>query len=105
MPEDGTAEDAAQPWYDLKAVADLKEIGLVFVDGPPEATAPQARYPAVPALLPHCATDAVIVLDDTVRRAERDLSDRWLAAYPELSCRPETVEKGARVFTRNADVF
>ncbi|CAM3700190.1 hypothetical protein GCM10009799_10790 [Nocardiopsis rhodophaea] len=105
VPEEGAADDAAQPWYDLKAVADLEEIGLVFVDGPPEATAPQARFPAVPALLPHCATDAVIVLDDTVRRAERDLSDRWLAAYPELSCRSETVEKGARVFTRNAHAF
>ncbi|MBA2950823.1 O-methyltransferase [Streptomyces himalayensis] len=102
VPEEGSVEDPAQPWYDLKAVADLKEIGLVFVDGPPGATSPQARYPAVPALLPHCAPDVIIVLDDTVRRAERDLSDRWLAAYPELSCRPEPVEKGARVFTRNA---
>ncbi|MBB6172654.1 hypothetical protein HNR23_002714 [Nocardiopsis mwathae] len=96
----GVGASAPQPWYDLKAVADLKEIGLVFVDGPPEATATQARYPAVPALLPHCAADAVIVLDDTVRRSERDLSDRWLAAFPELSCRSEAVEKGARVFTR-----
>lgn len=99
----GQADSAApRPWYDEQAVADLHGIGLVFVDGPPEATAEQARYPAVPVLLPRCAFDAVLVLDDADRGDERAISDRWLTEHQELTSRDEVTEKGARVFTRNA---
>ncbi|MDA0566567.1 class I SAM-dependent methyltransferase [Streptomonospora sp. S1-112] len=101
---DTAGEDDArtQPWYDTTAVEDLHDIGLVFIDGPPEATAAEARYPAVPVLMPRCAPDAVLVLDDAARPDERAISDRWVADYPELTAREEAAEKGARVFTRTA---
>ncbi|MBR8740681.1 class I SAM-dependent methyltransferase [Nocardiopsis sp. MG754419] len=89
------------PWYDTDALSDLKGIGLVFVDGPPQATGPEARHPAVPALLPACVERAVFVLDDADRTDERSLGDRWLAAHPELVRTEEPTEKGAHVFTRN----
>jgi len=99
--EDG-ADGRPQPWYDLAAVDDLEGIGLVFVDGPPEATAAQARYPAVPVLMPRCAPDAIVILDDAARNDERKISNRWLADFPDLDAHEEQAEKGVRVFTRKA---
>ncbi|QBI53707.1 class I SAM-dependent methyltransferase [Streptomonospora litoralis] len=99
--EGATGEDP-QPWYDLAAVEDLDGIGLVFIDGPPEATARQARYPALPVLMPRCASDAVLILDDAARPDERKMSKRWLRDFPELSAHEEQAEKGVRVFSRKA---
>ncbi|MEE2044731.1 class I SAM-dependent methyltransferase [Nocardiopsis tropica] len=103
-PGDGEAgegpDGGARRWYDTSVLADLEDIGLLFVDGPPEATGSQARYPAVPVLLPRCAEAAVIVLDDASRPDERALGDRWLAENPGLRRTEEAAEKGAHVFTR-----
>jgi hypothetical protein len=54
----------------------------------------------MPLLLPRCADDAVIVLDDSERKEETALSDRWLAECPELERSILRFEKGAHVFTR-----
>ncbi|MDT0300974.1 class I SAM-dependent methyltransferase [Streptomonospora wellingtoniae] len=98
---DGAAAEA-RPWYDTSAVEDLHDIGVVFVDGPPAGTAKQARYPALPVLLPRSAPDAVFVLDDAGRPDERAIGKRWLQDFPELGSREEQAEKGARVFVRKA---
>lgn len=90
----------ADRWYDTSVFADLEGVGLVFVDGPPQATGLQARYPALPVLLPRCTEDAVIVLDDAARADERAIGDRWLAEHPELQRVEEAAEKGAHVFSR-----
>ncbi|MCW2917725.1 MAG: class SAM-dependent methyltransferase [Actinomycetia bacterium] len=87
-------------WYDVEALEDLADIGLLFVDGPPEAIGSEARYPAMPLLLPRCADDAVIVLDDSDRKEETALSDRWLAECPDIERSVLRFEKGAHVFTR-----
>ncbi|GII86701.1 hypothetical protein Ssi03_46910 [Sphaerisporangium siamense] len=92
--------DEVIPWYDTRALDDLTDIGLVFVDGPPGATAPLARYPALPALLPRCAPDAWFVLDDGARAAEREIADRWLAEFPEITGSSFPAEKGATVLRR-----
>ncbi|MFE3457600.1 class I SAM-dependent methyltransferase [Nocardiopsis aegyptia] len=90
----------ADRWYDADVLADLDGIGLVFVDGPPKATGRHARYPALPALMPHCTEDVVFVLDDADRPDERAVGDRWLAEHPELHRTEEHAEKGAHVFSR-----
>jgi hypothetical protein len=95
---EGTAESAPL-WYDLSRLEDLDRIGLLFVDGPPQATGAQARHPAVPALLPKCEPGAAIVLDDADRPDERALGDRWVAEHG-LRRTEEAAEKGAHVFTR-----
>jgi predicted O-methyltransferase YrrM len=88
-----------QPWYDLRAIEDLDKIGLVLVDGPPSVVAEGARYPALPLLLPKCADQALIVLDDVVRAQENAVSDRWLAEHPELRRTiHDDFEKGLHVF-------
>ena len=74
-----------QVWYERDAWSDLTDIGLMFVDGPPAAAGPESRYPAGPLLIPRCAADALILLDDTQRKDERAISDQWLAEFPYLS--------------------
>ncbi|HZE30768.1 MAG TPA: class I SAM-dependent methyltransferase [Actinoallomurus sp.] len=87
-------------WYDVEALEDLTDIGLLFVDGPPGTIGPQARFPAVPVLFPRCDDDAVIVLDDAERGEELVVSDGWLDEYPELERVTLRFDKGAHVFTR-----
>jgi predicted O-methyltransferase YrrM len=89
------------PWYDLGAIDDLEKIGLLLVDGPPGTVGEGARYPALPLLLPKCADNALIVLDDVIREQESAVSDRWLAEYPELHRTiHDTFEKGLHIFQR-----
>jgi predicted O-methyltransferase YrrM len=97
---DWRAGDDTHPWYGIDALDDLVDIGLVFVDGPAGMIAPHARYPAVPLLLPRCADDVVIVLDDASRGEETAISDRWLAEHPRLGRAVLSFEKGAHVFRR-----
>ena len=91
--------DRTYLWYDVAALDDLTDIGLLFVDGPPGTTGPEARFPAVPLLLPRCDDDAVIVLDDAEREEELAVSDGWLDEYPELERATLHFDKGAHVFT------
>ncbi|WP_017578471.1 class I SAM-dependent methyltransferase [Nocardiopsis kunsanensis] len=97
---DGEEFTTADRWYDTSALSDLDGIGLLLVDGPPESTGRQARYQALPTFWPNLADDAVIVLDDTNRKDERALGERWLEEYPELRRAEEPAEKGAHVFSR-----
>jgi predicted O-methyltransferase YrrM len=71
-------------WYDRSALDDLHDIDMVFVDGPPGSTGPDARYPALPILLDRLADGAVIVLDDIDRPDEQEIVDRWLKDTPGL---------------------
>ncbi|MFJ8952606.1 MULTISPECIES: class I SAM-dependent methyltransferase [unclassified Streptomyces] len=66
-----------QPWYDLSGLGDITDVDLLFIDGPPRPTAPLARYPAMPQLLPRLAKGALVVLDDTNRKVERDITKMW----------------------------
>ncbi|TDC54428.1 class I SAM-dependent methyltransferase [Jiangella ureilytica] len=71
-------------WYDPSAVQDLKDIELLLVDGPPRASGPRARYPALPLLGTRLAPGARIVLDDVDRTEEQEAADAWLAETPGL---------------------
>ncbi|MGD6742430.1 class I SAM-dependent methyltransferase [Streptomyces sp. BH106] len=66
-----------QPWYDLSGLGDITDVDLLFIDGPPRPTAPLARYPAMPQLLPRLAKGALVVLDDTDQEAENNISKMW----------------------------
>lgn len=79
---DVTIEGKSWPWYDLSVIDDLDTIDLLIIDGPPEQTRPQARYPAVPALHDRLSDDAVVILDDAYRPDETAIVERWQAADP-----------------------
>ncbi|HEY0951416.1 class I SAM-dependent methyltransferase, partial [Nocardioides sp.] len=92
--------DHLTPWYDEAAVADLADIGMLVVDGPPKATGPAARYPAVPLLADRFAARCSIVVDDTVRPEDRAVVTRWADRLPDFDVRDLPLEKGAVVLHR-----
>ena len=72
-------------WYDLAGLPDGLSVDLLVIDGPPNDLGHLARYPAVPLLYPHLSDDAVIMLDDADRDAEKETVRRWLAEYTDLT--------------------
>lgn len=61
----------------LLPATDLKV--LMVVDGPPAATGPHARYPAVPAVLAELKSARIdILLDDYIRDDEKEIAQLWL---------------------------
>ena len=95
-----TAGESTQLWYEPSALTDLDDIGLVFVDGPPAATGPLARYPALPLLWDKLSPGASIVLDDTIRQDELDIIAQWTETHPELAIESFDTEKGTRILRR-----
>jgi glycosyltransferase involved in cell wall biosynthesis/predicted O-methyltransferase YrrM len=71
-------------WYSASAVADVEEIDLLLVDGPPGRTTKLARYPAVPALRDRLRPGATVMLDDCHRSDEKEALRKWLAEVPGL---------------------
>jgi predicted O-methyltransferase YrrM len=69
--------DESYRWYDIAAVPLPTGIDLLFVDGPPEATGPNCRFPAVPMLSGQLADRATIILDDGRRPAEAEVAELW----------------------------
>jgi len=88
------------PWYARTAWEDLAGIDLLFVDGPPAATGPLARYPALPLLNKSLSTIATVVLDDLILPDMREVLARWLDADPDFSSEILPLEKQAAVLRR-----
>lgn len=99
-------------YYDCdKALAKFAEIYegrvpkiLVLVDGPPGATGPNARFPALPKLLNHLSMAKFeVILDDYNRTEEKSVADKWVELIKERSkTYSETkipLEKGALCIT------
>lgn len=78
------SQAAALRWYDPAALSDLADIDVLLVDGPPKATGPHPRYPALPVLREQLAADAVIFADDVERPDEAANVDAWCAQWPDL---------------------
>ena len=68
------------PWYSRRSVALLPEsVDLLLVDGPPGYGDGRAhsRYPAMAALASRLSAQAIVILDDADREAEREIVARW----------------------------
>jgi predicted O-methyltransferase YrrM len=99
---DGVVVGHATPWYDPQSFADLAEVDLLIVDGPPQATGDLARYPALPALLDKLAPNAIIVVDDAHRPDEIEMVEQWRELDPRLRTLDEP-GPGRQVFLELAD--
>jgi len=66
-------------WYDLSCLEGVENIDVLLVDGPPKATGPLARFPAVPLVESRMSGAACVVLDDSDRPEEAETLDRWMA--------------------------
>jgi predicted O-methyltransferase YrrM len=91
------------PWYDVAGLHFDAPIDLVFVDGPPSATAALARYPVLPVLRSRLSDHAVIIVDDAARPDERECVRRWQAETPGLTARYLPLEAGASVLVLGGD--
>ncbi|HWH99961.1 MAG TPA: hypothetical protein VNT27_06500 [Propionibacteriaceae bacterium] len=92
--------DHSGPWYDPAAYADLHDIGLAFVDGPPGNVGPQARYPMVPLLADRFADRCTILLDDMRRAEEGAVGKRWMAQLEGFRYSYLPLTRGLGVFAR-----
>lgn len=71
-------------WYDVKALPDIADIDILFVDGPAQYGQPDAilaRYGALPHFISRMRKGAVVVLDDASRATEREMARRWAQDY------------------------
>ena len=81
------------PWYTLGPEVPAL-IDLLFVDGPPGTTRPQARYPALPMLRERLAPGALVWLDDTDRAQEEEIVRRWIDETEGLTEQPLMIARG-----------
>ena len=87
-------------WYDTDPIKNLDQIDMVIVDGPWEGTQRFARYPALPVLFGHLTANAAIVLDDAMRRDEREIVARWLREFVAFERKDVETAKGAVILRR-----
>lgn len=83
------------PWYDVDAVADLNDVDLLVIDGPPEKTGPDARYPAMRVLEGRLADAATVVFDDAHRHDEQAALRKWVETIEGLTQEGETLGRHA----------
>lgn len=76
--------EASYKWYSQKALADLSNVDMVLIDGPPASTGRKARYPALPMVIERLAKDATVILDDAHRPDETDTLTQWQSEFPDF---------------------
>jgi predicted O-methyltransferase YrrM len=91
------------PWYDVDALADLSDVDLLVIDGPPEKTGPDARYPALRVLEKQLADEATILFDDAHRPAEQAALAKWLDTIEGLTREGEALGRHAVLSYRRAE--
>ncbi|MEO6471789.1 MAG: class I SAM-dependent methyltransferase [Aeromicrobium sp.] len=72
------------PWYSTDVLDDIEGVDILVVDGPPQATGPVARYPAVGFFADKFAPNAFVVMDDFNREQEKAIVVRWSEEHPSL---------------------
>ena len=83
------------PWYDVDACADLGDVDLLVIDGPPEKTGPDARYPALRVLEDRLADRATILFDDAHRSDEQAALRKWVETIEGLTQEGEALGRHA----------
>jgi predicted O-methyltransferase YrrM len=82
-------------WYDLDAFADVGDIDLLLVDGPPDRSGPCTSFPALPVLEGRLSDTATVVLDDPRISDEENVVRRWTESVAGLTRIPHTVSRQA----------
>ncbi|SRR5579883_214309 len=91
-------------WYDTEHLRNFGQIDMLIVDGPPGTTQKLARYPALPLLHNLLSDDAVVLLDDTHRRDEKQTIQLWMQEFAGFSMEEMDLEKGAVILRRQPNV-
>lgn len=93
-------EGIARPWYDTRVLADLADVELLLIDGPPTALRADIRYPSLPFFWGRLAPGAIVLLDDAARAPERAMAAAWQRQFPDATYEYLHLEKGALRITR-----
>jgi hypothetical protein len=88
-------------YYDIDKFANLKNIDILIVDGPPERIQKFARYPALPALFNKLSSRAIILVDDAVGVDIREAVKKWQDEFKNLESSYIETEKGAYLIKIN----
>jgi predicted O-methyltransferase YrrM len=88
-------EGIARPWYETRVLADLSQVELLLIDGPPTALRADIRYPSLPFFWGRLAPGAIVLLDDAARPAERAMAAEWQRQFPDATYEYLHLEKGA----------
>jgi predicted O-methyltransferase YrrM len=83
------------PWYEAEAMADVRGVDMLLIDGPPEKTGPDARYPAMRVLEHKLADSATVVFDDAHRHDEQIALRRWVETIEGLTQEDEALGRHA----------
>ncbi len=89
-------------WYDVNCISHQDKIDLLVVDGPPGNSGSMARYPALPVFFERLSKNAVIILDDAGREAERQIVERWMSEYDVFEHEYIETEKGTVILRRTS---
>jgi predicted O-methyltransferase YrrM len=92
-----TSHASGVEWYESSKLADLSDIDLLFIDGPPGSKNDRARHPALAECLPKLSPRAIIVIDDAGRDGERNLAEEFAKALPSHTLEFLSHEKGTAV--------
>lgn len=92
-----TSHVSGVDWYDLAQLADITDIDLLFIDGPPGSKNPMARHPAIAECMSKLSPRAVIVIDDAARDGEKAMAMDFAAALPTHTLEFLHHEKGTAV--------
>lgn len=91
------------PWYATEGLAVAEgSIDLLVIDGPPQDSAPLARYPALPALNEKLSPVCAVFLDDADRADEQTIVSRWMDEFPRFSLERLNAEKGCAMLRHGA---
>ena len=90
-------------FYDVEDISKIPPIDFLFIDGPPRTVDPMGRFPALPLLFSRLSEDAIVVLDDAAREAEKTIVEIWKKIYPQVKYSWFDTEKGTVVLTIGHD--
>ncbi|MEV6298626.1 class I SAM-dependent methyltransferase [Actinoplanes sp. NPDC051861] len=90
-----TIDGRDYPWYDPETLADLRDIDFVLIDGPPERTGADARYPALHMIEKRLADTATIIFDDATRKDEQAALAAWTERFDGLTRESELLGRHA----------
>ena len=90
-----TIDGRDYPWYDPESLADLTDIDFVLIDGPPERTGADARYPAMHMIEKRLADRATVVFDDAGRKDEQAALAAWTERFDGLAREGELLGRHA----------
>jgi len=87
-------------WYSEQGWKDLPGIDLLIVDGPPALIQPHSRYPALPLLAGKLNPGAIVLVDDCIRREDRESVMMWMSEFPGWDLEWVPTEKKAALLRR-----